>query len=93
MKLTESDSKWPLRQLVAGCGAVRLCDLGPGGTLTVVCEPCGRRGRYRVESLMRVFGSRAGLPDIRRTLAERGECRSSVMPPMQCAAVYEGVRS
>ncbi len=93
MNLSESDSNWPLRQLVAGCGAVRLCDLDARATLTVVCAPCGRRGRYRVESLMRVFGSRAGLPDIRWTLAERGECRSSVMPPMQCAAVYEGVRS
>ncbi len=93
MNLTESDSKWPLRQLVAGCGAVRLCDLGPGGTLTVVCEPCGRRGRYRVESLMRTYGPRGGLPDIRHVLAEQGECLRSTSPPRPCAAVFEGVRS
>ena len=49
---------------------MRLCDLGPSVcTLTLVCEPCRRRGRYRVESLIRIYGPRAGLPDIRRLLA------------------------
>ena len=92
MKLPESDSKWPLRQLKAGCGAVRLCDLDARGTLTVVCAPCARRGRYRVESLMRTYGPRSGLPDIRHVLAEQGECLRSTSPPRPCVAVFVRLR-
>ena len=61
----------------------------PGGTLTLVCAPCRRLGRYRTETLIRTYGPRAGLPDSRRVLAAKGECRGSFNPPRPCAAVYE----
>ena len=92
MEILESGDGFPLPQRDPGCGAVRLCDLDARGTLTVACEPCGRRGRYRIESLMRIFGPRAGLPDIRHALAAEGECRRSFMPPVPCEAVYEKLR-
>ena len=82
-----------LRQLEAGCGAVRLCDLDARGTLTLVCEPCGRRGRYRVANLIVKYGPRAGLPDIRHVLANQGACRRSTSPPRLCTAVFRRVRS
>jgi hypothetical protein len=37
-------------------------------TLTIVCQPCGRRGRYNVARLIEKYGD-AKLPDLRHTLA------------------------
>src|SRR5215469_12203866 len=39
-----------------------------GPTLSIVCEPCGRRGRYNVEKLMAEHGD-AKLTDLLVTLA------------------------
>ena len=75
------------------CGALRLCDLDRAGSVTIVCEPCGQRGRYRVENLVPVYGPRASMPDVLRALAEQGECRRSVDPRQPCAAVIERERS
>ena len=83
------DVQFPQRS--AGCGAVRLCDLEPGISLTVACDPCGRRGRYRVESLIKAYGPRASLPDVRDALAQQGECQGSMQPLRPCAAVFERV--
>ncbi len=87
--MPDPDSKWPLRQCGPGHGAVRLCDLGPDvTTLVLVCEPCGRQDRYRVESLIRTYGPGAGLPDLRHVLAAAGKCQIAVNPPRPCAAVF-----
>jgi hypothetical protein len=45
-------------------GAVVLSDLR-NPTLSIVCEPCGRRGTYNVTRLMEQHGD-AKLPDLRR---------------------------
>jgi len=69
-----------LRQLSREAGAVRLCDLDPAvQTLTIECRPCGRHGRYRLETLIEAHGPRAGLPEIRR---------GSVDPPRPCHARF-----
>ena len=83
------DVQFPQRSV--GCGAVRLCDLDAAGSLTIACEPCDRRGRYRVESLIKAYGPRASLPDVRDALAQQGECRGSMQPLRPCAAVFERV--
>ena len=83
-----SNDVW-LPQRLPGCGAVRLCDLDGETTLPVACEPCGRRGRYRVETLAQTYGPRAGLPDVRWALAQQGECRGSMQPLRPCSAVFE----
>jgi len=38
-------------------------------TLTLVCEPCGRRGRYNVERLTAKHGTDVKMPDLRAMLA------------------------
>ena len=48
-------------------GAVVLPDLR-SSTLSIVCEPCGRRGTYNVARLMERYGD-AKLPDLLQTLA------------------------
>ena len=83
-----SNDAW-LPQRPPGCGAVRLCDLDGETTLPVACDPCGRRGRYRVETLAQTYGPRASLPDVRDALAQQGECRGSMQPLRPCAAVFE----
>jgi hypothetical protein len=37
-------------------------------TLSIECEPCGRRGRYNVAKLMEKYGD-AMLPELRHVLA------------------------
>ena len=44
-------------------------------TLTIVCHPCGRRGRYNVERLMAQHGD-AALPGLLATLADCPKARS-----------------
>ena len=44
-------------------------------TLAIVCEPCGRRVRYRVERLMAEHGD-AKLTDLLATLADCHKARS-----------------
>ena len=78
----------PPRQLPRGSGAVRLCDLDPAGALVIECRPCNRHGRYRLETLIEVYGPKAGLPEIRRVVASGGECRGSTDPPRPCHARF-----
>jgi hypothetical protein len=40
----------------------------PKATISIECEPCGKRGRYNVARLMEKCGD-AKLPDLRHTLA------------------------
>jgi hypothetical protein len=43
--------------------AITLADVR-APTLTIICEPCGRRGRYSVERLIAAHGADAKLPDL-----------------------------
>jgi hypothetical protein len=38
-------------------------------TFTIVCEPCGRRGRYNVQRLITKHGADMKLPDLKVILA------------------------
>ena len=71
-------------------GSLILSDvLGP--TLTIVCEPCGRRGRYPVERLISRHGSSMKLTDLLSTLADCPKARSRSIHD-RFKAVYEGLR-
>jgi hypothetical protein len=58
-------------------------------TLTIVCEPCRRRGRYNVERLMAEHGD-ARLTDLLTTLANCPKARSASIYD-RCKVVYEGL--
>jgi hypothetical protein len=55
-------------------------------TLSIVCEPCGRRGRYSVVKLMAEHGD-AKLTDLLQVLAECPKARAASIHD-QCKAVY-----
>jgi hypothetical protein len=44
-------------------------------TLSIECEPCGRRGRYNVARLMEKYGD-AKLPELRYVLANCPKAKS-----------------
>ena len=44
-------------------------------TLSIECEPCGRRGRYSVAKLMEQYGD-VKLPDLRHILANCPKAQS-----------------
>jgi hypothetical protein len=58
-------------------------------TLTIVCEPCGRRGRYNVERLMAEHGD----AKILYLLAEITNCPKVQSTNIydRCKAKYEGL--
>ena len=76
-----------------GVGAVRLCDLHPRETLALVCEPCGRRARHGVATLMGTYGPQAELPDIRSVLAAGCECRAATNSLGPRKVKFEGLGS
>ena len=55
-------------------GSLTLSDVH-GPTLAIVCEECGRRGRYSVDRLMAQHGD-AKLTDLLHTLADCPKARS-----------------
>jgi hypothetical protein len=55
-------------------------------TLSIECEPCGRRGRYNVARLMEKYGDMK-LPELRHVLANCPKSRSFSVYD-QCKAVY-----
>ena len=67
-------------------GALVLSDLRQP-TLSIACEPCGRRGRYSVAKLMEEHGD-AKLTDLLVTLAACPKARSASIRD-RCKAVYE----
>ena len=67
-------------------GSLILSD-GRGPTLSIVCEPCGRRGRYNVERLMAEHRD-AKLTDLLVTLARREKAQSRSVYD-RCKAVYD----
>jgi hypothetical protein len=67
-------------------GALTLSDvLSP--TLSIVCEPCNRHGRYSVARLVEEHGD-AKLTELIVTLANRPKARSASGYD-RCKAVYE----
>jgi hypothetical protein len=58
-------------------------------TLSVVCEPCGRRGRYNVERLRAKHGD-AKITDLRQTLAKCPKAQASNIYD-RCKVAYEGL--
>jgi hypothetical protein len=69
-------------------GSLTLADVRDQ-TLSIVCEPCGRRGRYNVERLMAEHGD-ATLTDLLVALANCEKARSLSIHD-RCKAVYEGL--
>jgi hypothetical protein len=67
-------------------GALILSDLRQP-TLSIVCEPCGRIGRYSVAKLMEEHGD-AKLTDLLQELAACPKARSASIRD-RCKAVYE----
>jgi hypothetical protein len=58
-------------------------------TLTIICEPCGRRGRYNVDRLMAKHGD----AKILYVLAELTNCPKTQSTYIydRCKARYEGL--
>ena len=50
-------------------------------TLTIICEPCGRRGRYNVQRLIAKHGADMKLPYLKAILAN--------CPKAQSFSVYD----
>jgi hypothetical protein len=67
-------------------GALTLSDLR-STTLSIVCESCGRRGRYAVARLIDEHGD-AKFTDLLLTLADCQKGRSDSIHD-RCKAVYE----
>ena len=68
-------------------GALTLSDVRQP-TLSIVCEPCGRRGAYKMARLMEQHGY-AKLTDLLQTLANCPKARSASIHD-RCKAVFEG---
>ena len=66
-------------------GSLVLSDLRQP-TLSIVCAPCGRRGRYSVAKLMEEHGD-AKLTELLMTLAACPKARSASIHD-QCKSVY-----
>jgi len=66
-------------------GAFTLSDVR-SPTLSIVCEPCGRSGRYNVNRLIERHGD-ARLTDLLVTLADCPKARS-ISVHDRCKAVY-----
>ena len=66
-------------------GAFTLTDVR-APTLSLVCEPCGRRGRYNVARLIEQHGD-AKLTDLLHELADCQKARSASVHD-RCKAVY-----
>ena len=69
-------------------GALILSDVR-GSTLTIVCAPCGKRGRYSVAKLIVQHGD-AKLIDLLQTLTDCPKAHSASIHD-RCKAVYEGL--
>jgi hypothetical protein len=71
-------------------GSLILSDV-EGPTLSVVCEPCGRRGRFNVGKLIEQHGADAKLTDLLAVLAGNCPKAHSISVHDRCKAVYCGL--
>ena len=67
-------------------GAFTLSDIRKP-TLSIICEPCGRRGGYNVARLMEQHGD-AKLTDLLQTIADCPKAHSASIHD-RCRAVFE----
>jgi hypothetical protein len=58
-------------------------------TLTIVCEPCGRRGRYAVQRLIAKHGD-LRLPELKTTIAACPKTKAFSIYD-RCKAKFEGL--
>lgn len=68
-------------------GAITLSDVVEA-SLTIVCEPCKRRGSYGVRRLMTKHGD-AGLPDLLNLLSATCPRRMANSMTDRCKAAFE----
>jgi hypothetical protein len=76
---------------VARSGAVTLRDLAtPDGKphLTIVCQPCGREGRYSTHRLLETLGD-MGLPDVLAQLTQDCTKHKNVAIHDRCRAIFK----
>jgi hypothetical protein len=59
-------------------------------TITIVCEPCGRRGHYNVARLIERHGGDIRMPELLETLADCPKAQSARIHD-RCKATYEGL--
>ena len=72
-------------------GAVTLRDLGAtdGKThIAIVCQPCGREGRYSVHKLLETLGD-MGLPDVLAHLTQDCAKHQNVAIHDRCQSVFK----
>jgi hypothetical protein len=69
--------------------ALTLADLR-APTLAIVCEPCGRRGRYNVWRLIAAHGGDIRLPELKTILANCEKARAFSIYD-RCKVKYEGL--
>jgi hypothetical protein len=69
-------------------GSITLSDVR-SPTLSIVCAPCGRHGRYNVAKLMERYGD-AKLTDLLPILTECTKASSASVHD-RCKAVFEGL--
>jgi hypothetical protein len=71
-------------------GALTLSDVR-GTTLTIVCEPCGKRARFNVARLVEQHGADAKLTGLLDILADNCPKAHWVSIHERCGVVYEGL--
>ena len=59
--------------------------------LSVYCENCTRRGRYRVTRLIDRHGAATGLPALKNILGADCRYRDAVLPRDRCLIYYPGL--
>jgi hypothetical protein len=69
--------------------AITLADVR-SRTIEIVCEPCGRRGRYNVQRLIAKHGDDVRLPDLKIIIANCPKAQSFSIHD-RCKARYEGL--
>ena len=57
------------------------------GTIELVCDPCGRRGRYRADRLLAELGD-IYLPEVGEEIARRAGCYRALNPPTPASHDY-----
>ena len=77
MEAANSATVATYRRCVPRDGALTLADVH-SPMLSIVCEPCGRRGRYAVARLIDEHGD-AKLTDLLLTLADCPRARSALL--------------
>ena len=68
-------------------GSTKLSDY-PGDTVRLACDKCGRKGKYRKQSLIAQYGGDIALPDLREEIAN---CERRGQMHDMCGVHYLGL--